>query len=118
MEPVINPWLFYFIEMVDAFEFLAVAVFVVDAVLFSFGIAKMLVNKEHGEKDGDYLEGKKAVKISIVVTVIVFVIIIIVPSSDTIIKMVIAKNVTYDALDAAKDVVIQVYNDILALFQK
>lgn len=30
----------------------------------------------------------------------------------------IAKNVTYDAVDAAKDVVVQVYNDILALFQK
>lgn len=29
-----------------------------------------------------------------------------------------AKNVTYDAVDAAKDVVAQVYNDILALFQK
>lgn len=30
----------------------------------------------------------------------------------------VAKNVTYDAVDAAKDVVVQVYNDILALFQK
>ena len=33
-------------------------------------------------------------------------------------KPLVAKNVTYDAVDAAKDVVVQVYNDILALFQK
>lgn len=118
MEPVINPWLFYFIETVDTFEMAAVAVFVFGVVLFGFGIVKMIVNKEYGEKDQDYLEGKKVVKTSLVVAVISFAIIVIVPSSDTIIKMVMAKNVTYDAVDAAKDVVIQVYNDILALFQK
>ena len=35
------------------------------------------------------------------------------PSSATMTKMVIAKNVTYERVDTAKDVVEQVYNDIL-----
>lgn len=35
------------------------------------------------------------------------------PSSATMTKMVIAKNVTHERVDTAKDVVEQVYNDIL-----
>lgn len=68
--------------------------------------------------DKDYLRGKRTFKISLVILIISLGIFIFIPSSDTILKMVIAKNVTYDAVDAAKDVVVQVYNDILALFQK
>lgn len=61
---------------------------------------------------------KKKMKTGITIFIIGIVLFLIVPSSETVMKMIIAKNVTYDAVDAAKDVVVQVYNDILALFQK
>ena len=57
-------------------------------------------------------------KTGITIFIIGIALFLIVPSSETVMKMVIAKNVTYDAVDAAKDVAIQVYKDILALFQK
>lgn len=103
MEPVINPWLFYFIEFADTIK--VVAVFLILASTLTFFLLLGL-------------EETKFIKIAVAVFVISLVIIIFTPSSETIIKMVIAKNVTYDVVDAAKDVVVQVYNDILALFQK
>nr|DAJ89512.1 MAG TPA: hypothetical protein [Caudoviricetes sp.] len=103
MEPVINPWLFYFIDVVGAIK-------TVGAILAFISLMALLIS---------FLEEENGILvISFIVLIISSLIIIFVPSSDTLIKMTIAKNVTYDAVDAAKDVVIQVYNDILALFQK
>lgn len=103
MEPVINPWLFYFIEFANTIK--AVAVLFIFASVLAFFL--LMVSEEI-----------KFIKITVAVFVISLMIIIFTPSSDTIIKMVIAKNVTYDVVNATKDVVVQVYNDILALFQK
>ena len=118
MEPVINPCLFYLIDIAKGIK--AVSLFASFCVFipFIYGLGTMVSNKEYGNNDKDYLRGKRTFKISLVILIISLGIFIFVPSSDTILKMVIAKNVTYDAVDAAKDVVVQVYNDILALFQK
>ena len=103
MEPVISPWLFYFIDVVGAIKVVGIIVALISAIVFLISFLE--------EENGITL-------ISFIVLIISLLIIIFVPSSDTLIKMTIAKNVTYDAVDTAKDVVVQVYNDILALFQK
>lgn len=118
MEPVINPWLFYFIDIAKGIKAASLFASFCGVVPFVYGLGTMVSNKEFGDKDKDYLRGKRTFKISLVILIISLVIIIFTPSSDTIIKMAIAKNVTYDVVDATKDVVVQVYNDILALFQK
>lgn len=118
MEPVINPWLFYLSEVASAILAVSLFTVILAFITFVYGIVTMLSNEEFGDKDKDYLRGKKLFRTSLVILIISLVIFVFVPSSDTILKMVIAQNVTYDALDAAKDVVVQVYNDILALFQK
>lgn len=115
MEPVINPWLFYLIELADGLKL------VFGGLGFAIGIVLIL----SGQFDGDcaYDENvkkrcRKKKKIGLAILLIGCFVCALIPSSDTLIKMTIAKNVTYDAVDAAKDVVTQVYNDILALFQK
>lgn len=118
MEPVINPWLFYLIDIAKGIRTVSLFASFCVFIPFVYGLGTMVRNKEYGDDDEDYLRGKKAFKISLVILIISLGIFIFIPSADTILKMVIAKNVTYDAVDAAKDVVIQVYNDILALFQK
>lgn len=103
MEPVINPWLFYFIDVAGTIKGIGIVFAAISGLMF-------LVS---------FLEEENGIAfISFIILIISSLIIIFVPSSDTLIKMTIAKNVTYDAVDAAKDVVVQVYNDILALFQK
>ena len=115
MEPVINPWLFYLIELVNGLKL------VFGGLGFAIGIVLIL----SGQFDGDcaYDENvkkkcRKKKKIGLATLLIGCFVCVLIPSSDTLVKMAIAKNVTYDAVDAAKDVVVQVYNDILALFQK
>lgn len=115
MEPVINPWLFYLIELVDGLKL----------IFGGLGGAIGLVVILSGQIDSDctYDENikkkcRKKKKIGLTVLLVGCFVCALIPSSDTLIKMTIAKNVTYDAVDAAKDVVVQVYNDILALFQK
>lgn len=103
MEPIINPWLFYFFDVVDAIK-------IIGMTLAVTSILTLLISFAEGE-DG-------VAFVSFIVLIVSLLAAIFVPSSDTLIKMTIAKNVTYDAVDAAKDVVIQVYNDIMALFQK
>ena len=118
MEPVISPWVFYLINIAKGIRIVSLFASFCVFIPFVYGFGTMVSNKEFGNDDKDYLRGKRTFKISLVILIISLGISIFIPSSDTILKMVIAKNVTYDAVDAAKDVVIQVYNDILALFQK
>ena len=104
MEPVISPWVFYLIDVVGAIKVIGIVAMFISVITL---LICFLLEEEGG-----------VAFISFIVLIISLLIIIFVPSSDTLIKMTIAKNVTYDAVDAAKDVVVQVYNDILALFQK
>lgn len=115
MEPVINPWLFYLIELADSLK-LAFGV-----LGFAIGIVLILSGQFDGECTYDENVKKKCQKkkkIGLIVLLVGCFVCVLIPSSDTLVKMAIAKNVTYDTVDAAKDVVVQVYNDILALFQK
>lgn len=116
MEPVINPWAFYLIDGASTLKWGAFIFGSIIALIFVAIGANIMIDAY--EDDKSYNVGKKKVKIGFIIFVVSVVMFIIVPSSDTVMKMVIAKNVTYDAVDAAKDVVVQVYNDILALFQK
>lgn len=118
MEPVINPWLFYLIDIAKGIKIISLIVSFCVFIPFAYGLGTMVINKEYGNDDEDYLRGKRTFKISLVILIISLGISIFIPSSDTILKMVVAKNVTYDTVNTAKDVVVQVYNDILALFQK
>lgn len=115
MEPVINPWVFYLIDGADTLKWGALFFgFIIGFILLGCGALSI---DESCSKEEEKSAIKK-MKTGTTICIIGIVLFLIVPSSETAMKMAIAKNVTYDAVDAAKDVVVQVYNDILALFQK
>ena len=114
MEPVINPLLFYLIEVADG---LKISFGVLGVVIgLGFILAGQIGSDTYAEDEKKKCQNQKRIGLAVLLAGCFACVLI--PSSDAILKMVIAKNVTYDAVDAAKDVVIQVYNDILALFQK
>ena len=115
MEPVISPWVFYLIDNASGLKW-GVLIFgvIVGFIFIMYG--SFLLDEVCTKDEEKY--AKKKVKTGIAILIIGFALFLIVPSSETVMKMVVAKNVTYDTVDAAKDVVVQVYNDILALFQK
>lgn len=115
MEPLINPWVFYLIDGASTLKW--------GALIFGFVLGLVLLCSGAWSIDEacsreEEKSAKRKMKTGTTICIIGIVLFLIVPSSETVMKMVIAKNVTYDAVDAAKDVVVQVYNDILALFQK
>ena len=115
MEPVINPWVFYLIDNAGGLKWGALIFGVIVGFIFIMYGAFLLDEACSKEEEKSAM---KKVKTGIAILIIGFTLFLIMPSSETVMKMVVAKNVTYDAVDAAKDVVVQVYNDILALFQK
>ena len=118
MEPVISPWVFYLIDNASGLKWGALIFGVIVGFIFiMYGAFLLDLLDEVCNKDEEKYAKKKG-KTGIAILIIGFALFLIVPSSETVMKMVVAKNVTYDAVDAAKDVVVQVYNDILALFQK
>lgn len=115
MEPVINPWVFYLIDGASGLKWGALIFgIVIGLVLLLFGAWSI---DEACSKEEEKSAIKK-MKTGIAILIIGFTLFLIAPSSETVMKMLVAKNVTYDAVDAEKDVVVQVYNDIFALFQK
>lgn len=115
MEPVINPLVFYLIDGASDLKYGAL-IFGIIIGLILLGSGSMSIDESCSMEEEK--SAKKKMKTGSTICIISIVLFLIVPSSETVMKMVIAKNVTYDAVDAAKDVVVQVYNDILALFQK
>lgn len=102
MEVVINPWWFYWLGVVDGVTPLCI----VFAILCLFGCAASL---DHRRKD-------LSIRFAIGAIVCCF-IILFTPSSDTLIKMAVAQNVTVDRVAVAQDAAVKVYNDIIGLIK-
>ena len=94
------------------------AITIIACCAILFWTMGQLMSVDEACSEEEEKSAKKKMKTGTTICIIGIALFLIVPSSETVMKMVIAKNVTYDAVDAAKDVVVQVYNDILALFQK
>ena len=105
--PIINPWLIYALDIVDGLKEFFIVLTIVSTVVLAIMACISLDDSDRMQNCGKRM---KQLAISILV---LFIAMTIIPSSTTITKMVIAKNVTYERVDTAKDVVEQVYNDIL-----
>jgi hypothetical protein len=65
----------------------------------------------------DFLDYMKRVKGFIIYMLVAMVMVAVIPGSQTITKMMIAQNVTYERVEVVGDTVETVYNDIMALFE-
>lgn len=105
--PIINPWMIYIIDTIDSLKgFLKFLTLVSMFVLAALALISL------DDSDSAKPLGKRMKHLAIF-TLVCFIVTVIVSSSATLTKMVIAKNVTYERVDMAQDIVKQVYNDIL-----
>ena len=108
MTPVISPRLFYWMSVVDElkiFSCIAIIVVLVTVVVYLLWCSIEMETVQ-----------RNVVKRLIVAVIISAIICVFVPSSKTITKMIVAKNVTYERIGGAVDTVQSVYEDIMALF--
>jgi predicted membrane-bound spermidine synthase len=102
MTPVINPWVFYVFELATT---LKVTSLILAGVTLAVGLGMWLCDESTKVKVCAWLCG-----VGLLIGVFV-------PSSNTVTKMVIAQNVTYERMETVTDTVETVYNDIMELFE-
>lgn len=117
MTPVISPWVFYLMPICDNLNFVAALVGFV-LVITTIAIAICLVIEGTSRYPNENLiKTLKPVKNKLaVLSVILMLLAIFVPNQETLTKMLIAQNVTYERVEVAANTVESVYNDIMELF--
>lgn len=115
MTPVINPWIFYIMPVCEnvSIVFWRLSVVGIIALGASGLIWLMCTDYDSELREKAIWAMKKIIPILLVVSLIACFI----PSEETITKMLIAQNVTYERVDVVTDTVANVYNDIMNLFQ-
>lgn len=101
MEPIISPWLIYFAEMCDAFNVLLILLLVV-SVFANIYFCSCVFDSNWRTEDQKKMDAKM-LKIGIVVTIISALGLILVPSTDTVYKMIIFNNITTNNIEKGKD---------------
>ena len=95
--PIISPIWFYMMDVTRTVDFFSGVVMVVTAICFIALCASEEVNS-----DIDYQKAFKYIVISLSVSGFLFTII---PSQDTMMKMLIAQNITYERVEGGKEMV-------------
>ena len=101
MDYIISPLAIYLIKTVDPVRYLLFSVAAIGAFVLVITFSDV---------------PEKWIRVGSAIILVSILLAVFTPSSETIIQMLVAKHITYDALASASDVVTQVYNDILNLF--
>jgi len=109
MNSIINPWVFYWIGIVDSIRTLLIAILIVlitgGAIMFMCTMSDV---DDHGFKDKNVAEEVKiCIKVAIA-TFVVAVLICVIPSEDTCYKMLAADMFTQDNINNATEYVTDV----------
>lgn len=100
MKPIINPWFFYLVNLLDRALVLAIMVLIMSviATVFTFFVlSDGCFDKEEAKMF------KKWNKISIIALLISTFMLIAIPSKETVYEMVVASYITENNIEAAKD---------------
>lgn len=100
MEPIINPWFFYLVNLLDRALVVAIIVLIISVicVVFTFFV---LSDECFDEEEAKTL--KKWNKVSIIALLISTIMLVAVPSKETVYEMVVANYITENNIEAAKD---------------
>lgn len=118
MTPVISPWVFYFMSIVDKFG-IATMVIATSALIAVVILLVMMACEidSYRPDDSKIKQYKLMVQKAIIVGVIASTMMMFIPSSKTLTKMLVAQNVTHERVDTVTNTVETVYNDIMGLFE-
>lgn len=119
MEAVINPWWFYWLEVSGSVKSISEIVAMVLACVLGVLIFVIIMAKaDDNITNSEVTRAIKYSKIIYIPLIMSALISIFTPSSDTLIKMAVAQNVTVDRVAVAQDVAAKVYNDIIGLIKE
>lgn len=104
--PVINPWIFYTIEIINNLSAILIFILtIVFVVLLVFGLSILNMLPDRDLFEDELKKAKKNCKMLIKIFVLVSVLCALIPSKETMFAMLIAENTTYENLDKAAKVI-------------
>jgi len=120
MTPVISPWVFYLMPVCGNIVTISWVLFILGLICLGIcGLIWLFATVDCDDEIADYLFA--VIKKLFVVVLVTCLLICVIPREETVIKMLIAQNVTYERVDmvssAISDTVTNVYNDIMNLFR-
>ena len=117
MTPIISPWIFYFVSKVDII--ITISLVILIGTIMIGAVAWYNAVDGEDRHPGYYEQRKKIFKKPCIITLILsLLVLIITPSQITLMKMLIAQNITYERLEVVGNTIEDVYNDIISLAEK
>lgn len=104
MTPIINPWLFYLVDVIGNFKSACFAILLV--IVIGFGATVLIeVGEAKDELELDAVKVIKTLKRMVAVAVLLMTLDMLLPSKKTCYKMIIASQITDTNIQKAEDVV-------------
>ena len=111
MKPIINPWLFYLVDMIGSFQILSILIVLLIIISFAIEILKY----DEAMDELDKVKVIKTFKKKVIVIALLITFAIFIPSKDTCYKMMIASQVTDNNIQKAEDTI---KNSVDYIFEK
>jgi len=112
MTPIISPWFFYLLQIVEG---LGVSFVIAASAMGLYGAVKWFIIITEGDEE-DYQKGAKAGKKVLIAMIVFWFLSVLVPTKTTCLEMLVAQNVTYERVEIVGQTVEDIYNDIISLF--
>ena len=104
MKPIINPWLFYIVDVIDNFK--SACFILILIIVIAFGAIVLIeVGEAEDELELDEVKVIKTLKRMVVVVVLLITFNMLLPSKKTCYQMMIASQVTDNNIQKAEDVI-------------
>lgn len=101
MKPIINPWLFYLVDMIGSFQILSILIVLLIIISFAIEILKY----DEAMDELDEVKVIKTLKKKVIVIALLITFAIFLPSKDTCYKMMVASQITDNNIQNAEDVI-------------
>lgn len=101
MTPIINPWLFYLVDVIGSFQILSILI----ALLIILSFAIEIVKYDEAMDELDKVKAIKTIKKKVIVIALLITFAIFLPSKKTCYQMMIASQITDNNIQKAEDTI-------------
>ena len=103
MKPIINPWLFYIVDLLDGLKTLCIIAVPVLVIVIGY-LAVRIDDLGRGEEK-ELKSARRTRKIVILFSILLLIVIPFIPSKETCYKMMVASQITDNNIQKAEDVI-------------
>ena len=103
MKPIINPWLFYIVDLLDGLKTLCILA--VPVLVIVIGYLTITIDDSGRGEEKELKSARRIRKIVIFFSILLLIVIPFIPSKETCYKMMVASQITDNNIQKAEDVI-------------